>query len=114
MKRSRLLRLRYILVFLLVMFAVYFISGLHGIVCKFLMEMESKPLIAKIEAYQQEKHSLPENLDQVGIRQNEYRTIIGVVWYQRVNDSEYELYFPVDFDRSDVYRSSLRKWSERP
>ena len=62
-------------------------------------------IISKVEAYKQSNCSLQETLKEVGINSPDLR-----VFYDRISDHEYCVWFGTALGESEIFDSRIRKW----
>lgn len=63
-------------------------------------------IIKKIEAYKKANGHLPDSLGDIGIAEKEE----GPVYYSKVNDSIYEIYYGFLLGESVIYNFKTHKW----
>ena len=63
-------------------------------------------IIEKVENYKQQKGILPENLTEIGIKDNQDR----LSFYIKKSKDEYEVWYGLELGTSKVYNSKTKKW----
>ncbi len=73
-------------------------------------EWEARSLITKIEAYKASHHEAPDDLTALGLPEDEWSTLFGVVWYKKLTRLDYAVWFALNTESSDVYLSKTKMW----
>lgn len=71
--------------------------------CNSKIKENAKILIKSLDTYKKEKGYLPKSLSELGFSEKP-------LYYNKVNDTIYELYFVEGLDKSTVYNSKTKKW----
>ena len=66
---------------------------------------EGNRIITAIDAFQVKNGRLPETLEEIGIRQND-----PTVFYQKVAEREYRVWFGTSLGESEIYDSQTKAW----
>lgn len=64
---------------------------------------EGNLIVTRVEAFRAVRHRLPDNLEEVGTPHDR-------IFYQKVDDRNYVIWFGLSLGESEVYDSSARRW----
>lgn len=67
---------------------------------------EGNRVVAKIEAFRNQRGKLPDSLQEIGIEEK----LEGPLFYEKTGDNEYRLWFGTELGESVTYNSKTRKW----
>jgi hypothetical protein len=98
-----------IAIFLIVtaMLVVLFISHRPmWLVCRHELKT-GQQIISRVEVFQKENGRLPESSKELGFEDPDEK-----VFYQKISDDEYCLWFGTTLGESETYRSHNRRWEE--
>lgn len=72
------------------------------------LEKQGNSIIQKIELYESKNGNLPNSLRDVGILESS-------PWlYEKIDDKNYIIYYPLGFDESKNYYSETKEWKDLP
>ncbi len=74
--------------------------------CTNIKEIHGNKIISLIEQYRQHNPVLPEDLEQAGINLNPE----GPLFYRKISDDQYELWYGTRLGESRIYNSKQKKW----
>jgi hypothetical protein len=74
------------------------------------MEKEGNKIIAKVEEFKKNNGRLPNSRSEMGHPDSESIK----PQYIKVNESDYEIFYPIGFDDGYVYYSKTKKWGDYP
>jgi hypothetical protein len=66
-------------------------------------------IVSRVEAFQMSHRHLPETLQEVGFSAPED---LDKVFYRKIDDDKYCLWFGTTLGESETYRSRVKKWEE--
>jgi hypothetical protein len=103
------MKIRIIIVFLiaiLLITAVWFIWGwTHVYDSKFQAAVK---VIMELDTFFKNNSKYPDSLEVLGIEE----TLEGLIFYKKISDQEYEIWFGTTLGNSMVYNSKTKKWHE--
>ncbi|MER3427610.1 MAG: hypothetical protein C4334_05845 [Pyrinomonas sp.] len=67
---------------------------------------EGNRVVAKVEAFRKQRGKLPDSLQEIGIEEK----LEGPLFYEKIGDNEYRLWFGTELGESVTYNSETRKW----
>lgn len=67
---------------------------------------EANKIIVKIDDFKSRNHRLPESLSEIGIVEDE----TGPIYYQKIDDTNYEVWFGRELGESTTYHSATHQW----
>jgi len=67
---------------------------------------EANRIIVKIDDFKGRNQRLPGSLSEIGIVENEE----GPIYYKKINDTNYEIWFGRELGESTTYRSATHQW----
>lgn len=74
------------------------------------LKKEGNAIVEKIENYRQVNNHLPNSLNDIGIEETEK----GPWFYEKKSETEYNLLYPIGFDKSKQYFSKTKTWKDLP
>lgn len=83
---------------------IFLLNSCCGLLCE--RQKHAEMIIEKVENYKQQKGILPENLTEIGIKDNQDR----LSFYIKKSKDEYEVWYGLELGTSKVYNSKTKKW----
>lgn len=63
-------------------------------------------VVSKVEAYKTSHGKLPDSLSDIGIKETEE----GPIYYQKISDDRYEVWYGAALGESVTYDSQMKEW----
>ena len=80
------------------------------------IQAQGEKLVLKIEKFRVEKGRLPDNLEEMGMKEpgpmGGVDTPGGLLWYEKKDDKNYIVYYGEQLGVSMVYDSKTKEWGE--
>ena len=67
---------------------------------------EANKIIVKLDDFKNRTNRLPESLSEIGIVEDE----TGPIYYRKIDDTNYEVWFGRELGESTTYRSATHQW----
>ena len=92
---------------IIVLITLHLLIGCCGLLCE--RQKHAETIIEKVEAYKLQTGKLPENVEEMGIDDNQDH----LSFYKKKGDDEYEVWYGLELGTSKIYNSKTKKWRKQ-